>query len=111
MLNAVSASASGSKSVKAQNEDNVEDEHAEFDEDDFECAPCEAGGTVEPKRHPGNPTNDEIEEHNLTHCPYRSWCPICVEAHGREDPHYRNTKEDILNGAPVISMDYKEISV
>lgn len=51
-----------------------------------------------------------MEEHELTHCPYRSWCPICVESQGKEDPHYRATIEDIHNEAPTISMDYKELS-
>ena len=50
---------------------------------------------------PGQPTEKEIEEHRLDHTPYRSWCPVCVEAQGREDPHYRGTKEDIIN-EPVI---------
>ena len=35
---------------------------------------------------------------------------MCVEAHGKEDHHYRATKEDLFNEAPVIYMDYKELS-
>ena len=27
------------------------------------------------KRSPGEPTNDEIRLHEVTHTPYRSWCP------------------------------------
>ena len=40
-----------------------------------------------PKRHPGDPIDEEIERHNLTHCPFRSWCKFCFEVQGVEDPH------------------------
>lgn len=103
--------AAGSKDGNATSiESNPQQDNIEPDEEDFECIPCEFGGYVEPRRHPGDPTEAEIAEHNMTHCPFRSWCPVCVEAQGKEDPHYRATKEDILNEAPVISMDYKELS-
>ena len=36
---------------------------------------------------PQLPHPSEVAEHNVTHCPYRSWCPTCVEAAGREDAH------------------------
>ena len=29
----------------------------------------------------------EREEHELTHIPYRSWCPHCVRGRGRNQPH------------------------
>ena len=29
---------------------------------------------------PTQPTPQEIQEHNITHMPYRSWCPSCVQA-------------------------------
>ena len=32
---------------------------------------------------PKQPTPQEILEHNVTHLPYRSWCPICVQSRGR----------------------------
>ena len=86
------------------------EEHEEPDEDDFQCAPCEAGGVTEPRRHPGNPTREEVDEHELSHCPFRSWCPIFVEAQGKEDLHYKGTKDEIANESPVVSMEYKEIS-
>lgn len=107
MMSGMSDSASSSKDGAATV--NAE-AFIEPDEEDFMCVPCEAGGTIELKRHPGDPTKAEVDEHNLTHCPYRSWCPVCVEAQGKEDPHYRATKEDLNNEAPVVSMDYKELS-
>ena len=60
-----------------------------------------------PKRHPGDPTEAEIDAHNLTHANYRSWCAICNRAALKEDPHYRQTKKEINEGFPVVSFDYK----
>ena len=53
---------------------------------------------------------EEVDEHNLTHCPYRSWCPICVEAQGKEDPDYRATGNDLDSEVPTVPMDYQEVS-
>ena len=57
-------------------------------------------------RDPGNPTTKEREDHMASHLPYRSWCHICVEAKGMEDPHYRNRVKEICQ-VPVIGVDYK----
>ena len=62
---------------------------------------------AKPKRHPGNPTKEELDKHNLTHANYRSWCAICNRAALKEDPHYRQTAEEIKKGLPCISFDYK----
>ena len=52
------------------------------------CEPC---GEMKARtwRSPIKPTSAEVAEHDLTHCPYRNWCDICVKAMGREDPHPR----------------------
>ncbi len=38
----------------------------------------------EPKvvKDPGSPTRDEIDQHNVTHTPFRPWC-TCLPAEGR----------------------------
>ena len=46
-------------------------------------------------RNPLNPSDEERRRHNVNHCPYRSWCNICVEGRGKEDPHYTNTSKEI----------------
>jgi len=46
------------------------------------------------KRAPDEPTNEEIRLHEVTHVPYRSWCPCCVAGRGRADPHLKTTFED-----------------
>ena len=32
---------------------------------------------------PSLPSKAEVEHHNLTHLPYRTWCPFCVAANVR----------------------------
>ena len=78
--------------------------------------PEEAGDTVygvpearSPKLlpEPHLPHPREVAEHNVTHCPYRSWCNICVEAAVREDPHRKGARDvegdDVI---PTIGFDY-----
>ena len=57
---------------------------------------------------PISPGREEWDEHFRTHIHFRSWCPVCVEARGRENPHYRR-KERVRPGLPTICMDYTEI--
>ena len=58
-----------------------------------------------PKRDPQLPTASEVEEHYLTHRPYRSWCPICVAAYGKEDPHKRQPEKS-ESEVPEVGLDY-----
>ena len=51
------------------------------------------------------PNKIEFEAHCRTHVPYRSWCPICVQAKKRNPPHV-TAKTGDHRGTPVISMDY-----
>ena len=68
----------GSKTERAElNSEEVEEAELKdenSDADDHEC------GRRVPKRvaDPKMPTQAEIDEHNLTHMPYRSWCIHCV---------------------------------
>ena len=54
---------------------------------------------------PMAPSRKEREQHELTHTPYRSWCPHCVRARGRNRAH-RASKEPGKTGVPRISFDY-----
>ena len=45
-------------------------------------------------RDPGAPTETEIEQHNVTHLPFRAWCPSCVEGKARDRPHRRQDVEE-----------------
>jgi len=56
-------------------------------------------------RNPADPLPEEREKHWKTHLPYRSWCPVCVKARGREDQHRaRKTKDE--DGITEVAMDY-----
>ena len=57
-------------------------------------------------RDPGDPTPQEVDEHNVTHMPYRAWCRHCVAGRGKEDPHRRVKQESKEAGIPVSSVDY-----
>ena len=54
---------------------------------------------VDPRR----PTEHEVEEHNLTHIPYRNWCPICVRAKGKDLDHRKSIEEE--RGLAEFSFD------
>ena len=49
---------------------------------------------------PPQPTEQERMEHELTHLPYRSWCPVCVRSKGRADNHPKQHSK-----SPVIQVD------
>ena len=54
-------------------------------------------------RNPGDPTHKEVEEHNVTHLPHFSWCPVCLKASGKEEAHKKVREQ---GGVPTVSMDY-----
>ena len=68
---------------------------------DLACQPCqdveqedqqeEEGEAAQPKAiwKPIRPTVKEVEEHNLTHLPYRKLCIFCVKGKAKDDPHRR----------------------
>ncbi|CAE7530574.1 RE1 [Symbiodinium natans] len=55
---------------------------------------------------PREPTAEEKERHRLTHLPFQSWCPECVQGAGRGGHHRR--KKDAGEGAleATVQMDY-----
>ena len=62
------------------------------------------------KKSPCLPSKEEVDRHDTTHCPYRSWCDACVRSKAREDAHARKlTGRDDESGLPVISMDYDHL--
>ena len=54
---------------------------------------------------PKLPSSEEVRQHNLTHVPYRSWCPHCVRGRGKEMDHKRRKGED-EQGIPEYHLDY-----
>ena len=51
------------------------------------------------------PSKEEVELHNKTHLPYRTWCPHCVRGKARRRAHKRKRRK-VGGGIPVISLDY-----
>ena len=40
-----------------------------------------------PKTAGYKPSPAEVEEHNLTHLPFRNWCEACVRGKAKDEPH------------------------
>ena len=80
------------------------------DDDDEIQAACEEepAAKVKPLPTPFLPTLSQYLDHCLTHYPYQSWCPHCVEGRGREFGHHVRAKEP--SAAPTISFDYAFVS-
>ena len=53
---------------------------------------------------PYTPTKREVEEHETTHLPFRSWCKHCVFAKGISSAHRGRGEEERLG--ITISIDY-----
>ena len=83
----------------------------EEEEDPQEAEPASGSASVgqeeaqsaKPLRAPPVPTPQMIAEHELTHIPYRSWCPACVAGRGRSYSHHHEARDSTV---PVISADY-----
>ena len=55
----------------------------------------EAGVRRTVKLHdPKLPKKDEVDEHYLTHLPFRSWCQHCVRGAGKAADHIHHDRED-----------------
>ena len=98
--------------VSAQLEDpqpGADDGKAHQDEDEFEQVSrgCYGKIPVRVARNHGHPTDKEVKEHNVTHFPHRSWCPVCVKARGKEEAHKKVRKQGEVS---TVSMDYKSFS-
>ena len=47
-------------------------------------------------RDPQLPSQTEIDEHNMTHLPFRSWCLNCVRGRAESDPHLWQKPKDLV---------------
>ena len=53
---------------------------------------------------PELPSQSEIDDHNVDHCPYRSWCRHCVEGRAREMAH--RLQDQSSRKISTVSSDY-----
>ena len=82
-------------------EGDVREEAVYVGEDDSESIDAEEVQLVGTFKSPGMPPREEVEEHRVDHCPYRSRCDECREGAGREDAHSNVESHSIV----MISMD------
>ena len=54
---------------------------------------------------PTAPTRQERLRHELTHVPFRPWCPECVAGQAADNPHRSQHKDDD-DGIIKVSVDY-----
>ena len=54
---------------------------------------------------PKQPSREEVARHNLTHLPYRSWCPHCVACRRSNNAH-RTTHSSEDRSLPIFVSDY-----
>ena len=54
----------------------------------------EVGGRLRNIGDPRLPSRKEVDEHYLTHVPYRNWCPHCVRGRGKDLDHRKGLDED-----------------
>ena len=57
-------------------------------------------------RIPVAPSREEVQQHRLTHRPFRSWCPHCVRGKGRASQHRQSTQKHEVPGIPKLASDY-----
>ena len=71
-----------------KNVENVEDGDTRKEEEEVSCGQCgeaeeedeeEEGVKAKLQKVQELPGKEEVEIHNLTHVPYRSWCPHCIK--------------------------------
>ena len=88
--------------ILANDEDQETAEGAAAQED--ECQECE-GENIRVKSRPYEPTKAEIEDHEIAHVPFRSWCEDCVFGKAVEEPHRRVIGRDDEQDHTVV-IDY-----
>ena len=70
------------------------------------------GGAPKGLHTPVKPSKWEIEQHELTHIPYRDWCAYCVRARGIARRHMKADEEAKLHSRTVFAFafDYLDIN-
>ena len=68
-------------------------------------------GTVKPHilSAPYEPSRQQRIEHDLTHCPFKSWCPDCVAGKGVSHGHRTMVSKE-ESSIPLIGIDYAFLS-
>ena len=73
---------------------------AEQADGDFECQECVAPRILPD---PGQPTQQQLDDHRIDQLFYRPWCPECVAGRATGEQHQQRTEEKQIS---TFSMDY-----
>ena len=74
----------------------TEDEKAEVEEEGEEGREALAAPA------PRSPSRMERDQHELTHTPYRAWCPHCVRMRGRNTAHRKMKRKKIMDTEDIL---------
>ena len=55
---------------------------------------------------PMRPGAEAVRQHNLTHCPYQSWCEVCLASKGKSDHYHREAPESKDGDVARVQMDF-----
>ena len=86
------------------------EEAAREDEDEIGRRPRSAPA-------PKLPSQAEVDEHELTHVPFRNWCVHCQRGKARRRRHLRSHKHKVKKAGepglelPIVSVDYMYMEV
>ena len=99
--------------------DEVAEEEMEVDDDGEGAGDARAGSRAdEPGDDPPPPRQREVRpspirpgaeavwQHNLTHCPYQSWCEVCVASKGKSDHYHCEAPQPMDGDVASIQMDF-----
>ena len=75
----------------------------------FDAEISETAVKAKVPRLPYTPGAEEREAHNATHCPFRSWCQLCV-AGKAPDPQHLALRHGEESKAPTSEFDYAKAS-
>ena len=51
----------------------------------------------------------EVDQHELTHLPFRCWCHDCVRSKGKESPHNESSPGGRVEGSPQITCSWAKM--
>ena len=84
--------------VEEEREGEAEEQECEED-DEVETGKRMPARMADPQL----PTEEEVQMHQLTHLPYRSWCCQCIRGRGKALEHRRQNRE---HQVPEVHLDY-----
>ena len=94
-----------SGNVRSGNGESCKVDGNMYDELCMPCGDVDEGLKVKVGTVPYKPIDKEVDEHEATHVPFRSWCPACVRAKAPTPAHYTNKHKGGIR-IPRLSMDY-----